>query len=227
MLALSTWRKKPFSPSSSEIAFSVIWARLGCVDGTLSLGSHRTAGSSPPVRVAFGPTQLTGRFPSAKRPSSGDFWSAVSTAASESASSTSWKPRRSACSSSVMPAYSPDAASSSSRISKPPPRVTSGRVWSICSVIEPGPPFSRAESGQVSEVSSGPWQERAGTCAIRAAGVASWMADVVTLPVRRPFLFACSSSVGRGSSSTSTPTAPSCVLVPVAQAVAVAAESAT
>jgi hypothetical protein len=53
------------------------------------------------------------------------------------------------------------------------------------------------------------------------------MADVLTLPVFKPFLFASSSSVGRGWSSASTPTAPSCVLIPVAQAVAAAAESVT
>jgi len=41
-------------------------------------------------------------------------------------------------------------------VADPPPRVTSGRVLSSCSVIDPAPPFSRAFSGQFAVVATGP-----------------------------------------------------------------------
>jgi hypothetical protein len=71
------------------------------------------------------------------------------------------------------------------------------------------------------------WSPRSETCAPNAAGVASVTWDVVTRPVALRSRFACSRSVGTGSPSRSTPTAPLNVRTPVAKAVAAAAESVT
>ena len=59
------------------------------------------------------------------------------------------------------------------------------------------------------------------------AGVASWISDVVMLPVFSPRRFASSSRVAWGLPSMSTEIAPLEVLVPVAHPLPLAAESVT
>ena len=63
--------------------------------------------------------------------------------------------------------------------------------------------------------------------AICAAGVASWISAVETLPVFSPLARAISSSVVCGVPCRSTPMAPLYDFVPVDQPVALAAESVT
>ena len=60
-----------------------------------------------------------------------------------------------------------------------------------------------------------------------AAGVASWISEVVTSPVAKPCSLASSRIVFCGLPLMSMPSAPLYVLVPVVHAVALAAESVT
>ena len=60
-----------------------------------------------------------------------------------------------------------------------------------------------------------------------AAGVASWISDVVTSPVAKPWALASSRIVACLAPLMSMPSAPLYVLVPVDQPVALAAESVT
>ena len=67
--------------------------------------------------------------------------------------------------------------------------------------------------------------KRDGTCATKAAGVASVTLDVTAIPVAHPIFLAASISVSRGCESGPTPMAPLNVLTPVEYDVAPAALS--
>ena len=54
-----------------------------------------------------------------------------------------------------------------------------------CSAMEPSPPTDLRAVGQVAML-AGPWQARALMCEAAAAGVASVISAVDTLPVRLP-----------------------------------------
>ena len=107
--------------------------------------------------------------------------------------------------------------------------------WStICSAIEPRPPAAFVSSAHVVRVSAGPWQARLEMCEAMTAGVASVISAVETSPVVMPAFRACSRTVGRSlEPGTSRAVLGPCeirssiVLLPVAHAVPVEAESGT
>ena len=71
------------------------------------------------------------------------------------------------------------------------------------------------------------WSARCGTCAAKAAGVASVIWQVLTSPTDRPEALASSRMVVRSCPLRSIETEPLSVFTPVAMAVAAAAESVT
>ena len=105
-------------------------------------------------------------------------------------------------------------------------------MWStVCSAIEPRPPFFLLSLEQVVSVSVGPWQPRSEMCELSTAGVASVISAVDTLPVALPAFWAFSRIVVRFLPGTFSALLGPCeirssiVFSPVAHIVPVAAES--
>ena len=115
---------------------------------------------------------------------------------------------------------------------RPPPSSTSILLSTSCSAIEPFPPLALRAAGH-EPMSVGPWQLRSLTEAPMAAGVASVRSTSLMFAVRLPAALASSITDFRSSPGTLKAVLgpwlirPSIVLRPVAQAVAVAAESLT
>ena len=115
---------------------------------------------------------------------------------------------------------------------RPPPRTTSKPLSTICSAIDPLPPLT-LRAAEHEPMFVGPWQLRSLIDAPIAAGVASVTSTSVMFATRLPAAFASIITERRSVPGTLKLVLgpwlmrPSIVFCPVAQAVAVAAESLT